>query len=188
MFLNFWEIEDALTLERGEEEGVGDLSVGNPGNNEGRSSGSISPTRHLHHCYCGNQTLRPSRVALDIGGRLMGVSRLSHWTQDFWSLFWGSVIDSVTTDARVMWSSVLAWGEQKGGARWSLRRVGGDVTRDLVLLRGSRGRSSAITRVCVSGWFLFVTNHDKPWHNHQLSLTYKRFNEFKLSPRLMLRS
>ena len=56
---------------------MGDLSVGNPGNNEGRSSGSVSPTRHLHHRYCGNQTLRPSRVALDIGGRLMGVSRLS---------------------------------------------------------------------------------------------------------------
>ena len=92
-----------------------DLSVGNPGNNEGRSSGSISPTRHLHPRYCGNQTLRPSRVALDIGGRLMGVSRLS--LLDWGLKISGSVIDNVTTDARVMWSSVLAWGEQKGGAR-----------------------------------------------------------------------
>ena len=45
----------------------------------------------------------------------MGVSRLS--LLDWGLKISGSVIDNVTTDARVMWSSVLAWGEQKGGAQ-----------------------------------------------------------------------
>ena len=49
-------------------------------------------------------------------------------------------------------------GGAEGRGAMIIKKGGGDVTRDLVLLRGSEGRSSAITRVCVR----LISFRDKP--------------------------